>query len=61
MKNTITIRQMCEAARRLNEKGEKFSMIGVGPMSKTLIRAVLELAKEKDFPMMKYTSSHLRF
>ena len=50
MKNAITIRQMTEAARRLNEKGDKFTLIGVGPMSKTLIRAVLELADEKDFP-----------
>ena len=56
MKNAITIRQMTEAARRLNEKGEKFSMLGIGPMSKTLIKAVLELAKEKDFPIMLIAS-----
>ena len=56
MKNAITIRQMTEAARRLNEKGDKFTLIGVGPMSKTLIRAVLELADEKDFPIMLIAS-----
>ncbi len=56
MKNAITIRQMTEAARRLNEKGDKFSLIGIGPMSKTLLRAVLELADEKDFPIMLIAS-----
>lgn len=56
MKNAITIRQMTEAARRLNEKGENFTLLGVGPMSKTLIRAVLELADEKDFPIMLIAS-----
>ena len=56
MKNAITIRQMTEAARRLNKKGDKFSLIGIGPMSKTLIRAVLELADEKDFPIMLIAS-----
>ena len=52
MNNAITIRQMTEAARRLNEKGDRFSLIGIGPMSKTLLKAVLELAGEKDFPVM---------
>lgn len=56
MKNAITIRQMTEAARRLNEKGDKFTLLGIGPMSKTLLRAVLELAQEKDFPIMLIAS-----
>lgn len=34
------------------EGGEKATMLGIGPMSKTLIKAVLSLGKEKDFPVM---------
>lgn len=56
MKNKITIRQMMAAARKLREQGEKFTMLGVGPMSKTLLIASLELAKEKDFPIMLIAS-----
>ena len=32
--------------------GEKATMIGIGPMSKTLIKACMLLGKEKDFPLM---------
>lgn len=56
MKNKITIRQMMAAARVLREQGEQFTMLGVGPMSKTLLQASLELAKEKDFPLMLIAS-----
>lgn len=56
MKNKITIRQMMAAARVLREQGEQFTMLGVGPMSKTLLVASLELAKEKDFPLMLIAS-----
>lgn len=47
---------MMAAARRLEEKGERFTLLGVGPMSKTLLTASLELAKEKDFPIMLIAS-----
>lgn len=56
MKNKITIRQMMAAARSLKDKGEQFTLLGVGPMSKTLLEASLELAKEKDFPIMLIAS-----
>lgn len=56
MNNKITIRQMMAAARVLREQGEQFTMLGVGPMSKTLLQASLELAKEKDFPLMLIAS-----
>ena len=56
MNNTITIREMMTAARLLKEQGEQFTMLGVGPMSKTLLQASLELAKEKDFPIMLIAS-----
>jgi len=32
--------------------GEKATMLGIGPMSKTLIKACMLLAKDKDFPLM---------
>ena len=47
---------MMAAARSLKDKGEKFTLLGVGPMSKTLLTASLELAKEKDFPIMLIAS-----
>ena len=56
MKNAITINQMMAAATALKEKGERFSLLGIGPMSKTLIYAVLDLAKERDFPVMLIAS-----
>lgn len=56
MKNKITIRQMMAAAQKLKEQGEQFTLLGVGPMSKTLLIASLELAKEKDFPIMMIAS-----
>ncbi len=33
-------------------KEDRASMLGIGPMSKTLIKASIILAKEKDFPLM---------
>lgn len=56
MKNKITIRDMMSAARLLKEKGERFTLLGVGPMSRTLLRAALKLAKEKDFPLLLIAS-----
>ena len=56
MKNKITIRQMMAAARSLKEQGEQFTLLGVGPMSKTFLDAALELAGEKDFPLMLIAS-----
>lgn len=34
------------------KKEDRASMLGIGPMSKTLIKASILLAKEKDFPLM---------
>ena len=34
------------------KKEERASMLGIGPMSKTLIKASILLAKEKDFPLI---------
>lgn len=56
MNNKITITEMMNAAKLLKEQGEKFTMLGIGPMSKPLIKATLELAQEKDFPIMLIAS-----
>lgn len=56
MKNRITITEMMNAAKILKENGEKFTLLGIGPMSKPLIKATLELAQEKDFPIMLIAS-----
>ena len=52
MKNKISINQMMQATHELHKAGDKFTHIGIGPMSRNLIRATLELAKEKDFPVL---------
>lgn len=56
MNNKITITEMMTAVRKLKNEGEKFTMLGIGPMSRPLIKATLELAKEKDFPIMLIAS-----
>ena len=35
MNNNMTIREMMTAARVLKKQGERFTLLGVGPMSKT--------------------------
>ena len=52
MQNKITMTQMMAASRKLHEQGKHFTHIGVGPMSYNLLRAALELAQEKDFPLI---------
>ncbi|MBR1581875.1 MAG: class II D-tagatose-bisphosphate aldolase, non-catalytic subunit [Bacilli bacterium] len=56
MNNKITFREMMEASKALHKEGDKFTHIGIGPMSKNLLKAVLELAKEKDFPVILIAS-----
>ena len=48
MKNKITMTQMMAGTKALRVEGEHFTHIGVGPMSYNLLRAALELAKEKE-------------
>jgi D-tagatose-1,6-bisphosphate aldolase subunit GatZ/KbaZ len=47
----ISLSEVVKKSLELEGK-EKASMLGIGPMSKTLIKASLLLAKEKDFPLM---------
>ena len=53
MNNKITITEMMEAVKILKAQGEKFTTLGIGPMSKPLIKAVLELAQENSFEFKK--------
>lgn len=56
MQNQITITQMMNATKALKNEGKHFTHIGVGPMSYNLLRAALELAQEKDFPLILIAS-----
>jgi len=49
--NKVSLSQVVKTS--LSLKGnERASLIGIGPMSKTLIKASMILAKQKDFPLM---------
>jgi D-tagatose-1,6-bisphosphate aldolase subunit GatZ/KbaZ len=49
----ITVNEMMRAIYELEEKkGLKCTLLGIGPMSKPLIYAAFQLAKEQDFPIM---------
>ena len=47
----MTLHEVVNSMLKL-EGSEKATMIGIGPMSKTLIKACMLLGKEKDFPLM---------
>lgn len=49
----IMVRETLSEISRLRTSGKRFcTLLGIGPMSKSVIRASLELGKEKDFPIM---------
>lgn len=49
----LTVKEMMKAVNTLeSQEGLKCTLLGIGPMSKPLLRASFELAKEKDFPLM---------
>jgi tagatose-1,6-bisphosphate aldolase non-catalytic subunit AgaZ/GatZ len=56
MKNAISITEMMKAAEAVRARGEHFTYVGIGPMSRLLLKAVLSLAKDKDFPVMLIAS-----
>lgn len=56
MNNFITIAEMMERSAKLKKSGRHFTHLGIGPMSENLLRAVLELAQEKDFPVILIAS-----
>lgn len=45
-----------ERFRELTKNGARASLLGIGPMSRPVIRASLLLAKERDFPLMLIAS-----
>ncbi|MFK4473611.1 tagatose-1,6-bisphosphate aldolase non-catalytic subunit AgaZ/GatZ [Paenibacillus sp. RC73] len=47
-----SINQVVTTVLNLREKGEPITLLGIGPMSYNLIKASLELGKEKSFPLM---------
>lgn len=49
--NKITVTEVVEKMLALEGK-DRASLLGIGPMSRNLIKASLLLAKEKDFPLM---------
>lgn len=51
MSKKIGIREAVQKVLKLEGK-EKATLLGIGPMSHTLIKACMLLAKEKDFPLM---------
>ncbi len=51
MVSKITLNEVVQKMLTFNGK-DRVSMLGIGPMSKTLIKASMLLAKEKDFPLM---------
>ncbi|WP_173443806.1 class II D-tagatose-bisphosphate aldolase, non-catalytic subunit [Selenomonas ruminantium] len=49
--NKLTLQEVVQKMLKM-EGQEKSTMVGIGPMSRTLIKASMKLAKEKDFPLM---------
>ena len=50
--NSITINEAIKKQLELSKKGYNSSMLGIGPMSFNLIKATIQLGKEKDCPVM---------
>ncbi len=48
--------QMMKGTNALKAEGRHFTHLGVGPMSHNLLKAALELAKEKNFPLILIAS-----
>ena len=54
MKNHVNITDAVKFV--VNSEDEKFTMLGIGPMSENFLRASLEISKEQDFPLMYIAS-----
>ncbi|MFI4722246.1 class II D-tagatose-bisphosphate aldolase, non-catalytic subunit, partial [Listeria monocytogenes] len=48
----LPIKKAVEALLKLQTTGDSATLIGVGPMSRNLLQASFELAKEDDYPLM---------
>lgn len=49
--DTVTISSLRRAMRNLEEKGRYTTLLGIGPVSRNVIRASFECAREYDFPL----------
>lgn len=49
---TVSLRKILEGAWSLEAKGDRCTLLGIGPMSERCLRCTLELAKEHRFPPM---------
>ena len=54
MKKNVSITKAVQFV--VNAKDERYTMLGIGPMSENFLRASLEISKEKDFPLMYIAS-----
>lgn len=54
MKKEVSIRKAVEFV--INAKNEKYTLLGIGPMSENFLRASLEISMEKDFPLVYIAS-----
>ncbi|MEH7330473.1 sugar-phosphate kinase [Priestia megaterium] len=48
----VNINEVVKVMLNMQDKGEAVTLLGIGPMSKTLLKACFELGKEKDFPLL---------
>lgn len=48
----VNINELVKGIFKLQDQGEFVTAVGIGPMSKTLLKASFELGKEKDFPLL---------
>lgn len=48
----VSLGDVVAATNRLADQGDRFTLLGVCPMSEELIRAPIELAMEHDFPLL---------
>lgn len=54
MKKNVSITKAVQFV--INAEKERYTMLGIGPMSENFLRASLEISKEKDFPLMYIAS-----
>lgn len=54
MKREVNIRKAVNFV--LNSEDEKYTLLGIGPMSENFLRASLESSKERDYPVMYIAS-----
>lgn len=52
MMQKVNINEVVTGMLKMQDKGEAVTLLGIGPMSNTLLKACFELGKEKDFPLL---------